>query len=49
MYLQTVQAYSRYSNKNKIYLKDTQELPMEDLSYGKPKLETARAMAGNII
>lgn len=49
MYLQTAQVHSRYSDKNKIYLKDIQGLPMEDLSYGKPKLETARAMAGNII
>lgn len=49
MYLQTARAYSIYSNKNKIYLRDIKELPMEDVSYGEPKLETARVMARNII
>lgn len=42
-------SYSIYSNKNKIYLRDIKELPMKDVSYGEPKLETARVMARNII
>lgn len=40
---------SRYSNKNKIHLEDIKDVPKEDASYGEPKLETARAMARNIL